>query len=187
MGDSNIDGDAGEVNGDSGGGNGIDGDGSGGTSPSRQGAGTETSIPRNSSVAAAEVQNSFSKNADSSRVFVSEGNYMRMGGVIGGPGPPHHVVVRARGALPLGVVGPWPPSGSPSVFVLRPGKIGGSGFVSSNSKNISCVAFLKHKNSRKQGTGTVASRQYVSSGKMHKNAMKCNKTKSKWFINQHGA
>jgi hypothetical protein len=28
--------------------------------------------------------------------------------------------------------------------------------VSSNSKNISCVPFLKHKNSRKQGTGTVA-------------------------------
>jgi hypothetical protein len=29
--------------------------------------------------------------------------------------------------------------------------------VSSNSKNIFYVAFLKHKNSRKQGTGTVAS------------------------------
>jgi hypothetical protein len=37
-------------------------------------------------------------------------------------------------------------------------KIGGSAFISSNSENISCVAFLKHKNSRKQGTGTVASR-----------------------------
>jgi hypothetical protein len=41
---------------------------------------------------------------------------------------------------------------------LVSGKIGGSGFVSSNSENISCVTFLKHKNSRKQGTGTVASR-----------------------------
>jgi hypothetical protein len=30
------------------------------------------------------------------------------------------------------------------------GKIGTSGFVSSNSENISCVTFLKHKNSRKQ-------------------------------------
>jgi hypothetical protein len=29
-------------------------------------------------------------------------------------------------------------------------KIGGSAFVSSNSENISCVTFLKHKNSRKQ-------------------------------------
>jgi hypothetical protein len=38
------------------------------------------------------------------------------------------------------------------------GKIGGLAFVSSNSENISCVAFLKHKNSRKQGTVTVASR-----------------------------
>jgi hypothetical protein len=27
-------------------------------------------------------------------------------------------------------------------------KIGGSAFVSSNSENISCVTFLKHKNSR---------------------------------------
>jgi hypothetical protein len=41
---------------------------------------------------------------------------------------------------------------------LVSGKIGGSAFVSSNSENISCVGFLKHKNSRKQGTGTVASR-----------------------------
>jgi hypothetical protein len=37
-------------------------------------------------------------------------------------------------------------------------KIGTSAFVSSNSENISCIAFLKHKNSKKQGTGTVASR-----------------------------
>jgi hypothetical protein len=37
-------------------------------------------------------------------------------------------------------------------------KIGGLAFILSNSENISCVAFLKHKNSRKQGTGTVASR-----------------------------
>jgi hypothetical protein len=42
---------------------------------------------------------------------------------------------------------------------LVSGKIGGSGFVSSNSENISCVTFLKHKNSRKQGTSTVTSRQ----------------------------
>jgi hypothetical protein len=54
---------------------------------------------------------------------------------------------------------PLAPSGSPSVFVSCPGKIGGSDFVSSNFENISSVTFLKHKNSRKQGTGTVASRQ----------------------------
>jgi hypothetical protein len=42
----------------------------------------------------------------------------------------------------------WLPSGSRSVFVLRPGKIGVLAFVSSNFENISCVAFLKDKNSR---------------------------------------
>jgi hypothetical protein len=42
---------------------------------------------------------------------------------------------------------------------LVSGKIGGSGFISSNSENISYVTFLNHKDSRKQGTGTVASRQ----------------------------
>jgi hypothetical protein len=30
-------------------------------------------------------------------------------------------------------------------------------FILSNSENISCVTFLEHQNSRKQGTGTVAS------------------------------
>jgi hypothetical protein len=48
----------------------TDGDGSGGTSPSRQGAGTETSVPQNSSTAAAELRNCFWKIADSLRVFV---------------------------------------------------------------------------------------------------------------------
>jgi hypothetical protein len=36
----------------------------GGTFPSRQGAGTETSVPRNSSVAAAELRDFFWKIAD---------------------------------------------------------------------------------------------------------------------------
>jgi hypothetical protein len=39
---------------------------------------------------------------------------------------------------------------------LVPGKIGISGFISSNSENISCVTFLKHKQ-QKTGTGTMAS------------------------------
>jgi hypothetical protein len=45
------------------------------------------------------------------------------------------------------------------IFGLREAsvKIEGLAFVLSNSKNISCVAFLKHKNRKKQGTGTVAS------------------------------
>jgi len=67
----------------------IDGDGSGGTSPSRQGAGTETSVPRNSSAAVAELRNSFWKIADSLRVFRPEASYRRRGDVRGGPRPPH--------------------------------------------------------------------------------------------------
>jgi hypothetical protein len=46
---------------------------------------------------------------------------------------------------PYGVGSLWPLSGSRLVLVLRPGKIGVSELVSSNSENISCIAFLKHK------------------------------------------
>jgi hypothetical protein len=41
--------------------------------------------------------------------------------------------------------GLWPPSGSLSCFGKLPGKIRLLEVVSSNSENISCVAFLKHK------------------------------------------
>jgi hypothetical protein len=53
----------------------------------------------------------------------------------------------------------WPLAPLRLIFGLRDalGKIGGLAFVLSNSENISCVAFLKHKNNRKQGTDTVAS------------------------------
>jgi hypothetical protein len=61
MGDNNVDGDGGEVDGDNGG---VDGDGSGGNSPPRQGAGTETSVPRNWSSMAAALQNFIWENAD---------------------------------------------------------------------------------------------------------------------------
>jgi hypothetical protein len=64
----------------------------------------------------------------------------------------------ARGwaAPPHGEAALWPPSGSPSVLILRPRKIGVWVFISSNFENISCAAFLKHKTA---GTGTVASCQ----------------------------
>jgi hypothetical protein len=39
---------------------------------------------------------------------------------------------------------------------MLPGKIRLLALVLSNSENISCVSLLKHKNSRKQETGTVA-------------------------------
>jgi hypothetical protein len=50
----------------------------------------------------------------------------------------------------------WPPSSSLLVFGKLPGKIRLQELVLSNSENISYVALLKHKNSRKQETDTVA-------------------------------
>jgi hypothetical protein len=67
----------------------TDGDVSEGTSLSRQGAETETSVPRNSSTVAAELRNSFWKIADSPRVFCPEALYRRRGVVRGLPGAPH--------------------------------------------------------------------------------------------------
>jgi hypothetical protein len=94
---------------------GTDGDGSGGTSPSRQGVGTETSIPRNSSVAAAELQNSFLKIADCFRVFHREASYRRRGIVRRRPGGPHHRWARpGPGPCPLMV---WAASASPPALV----------------------------------------------------------------------
>jgi hypothetical protein len=66
-------------------------------------------------------------------------------------------VVSPQVAAPTGgEAGPWPLR---LIFGLREAsvKIGGSAFFSSNSENISCVTFLKHKNNRKRGTDTVAS------------------------------
>jgi hypothetical protein len=86
----------------------TDGDGSGGTSPSRQGTGTETSVPRNSSVVAAELRNSFWKIADPLRVFRREASYRRRGIVRGGPGRPspwpHPPVVWAASGPPPALV-----------------------------------------------------------------------------------
>jgi hypothetical protein len=62
----------GEVDGDGDDDDEVDGDGFGGTSPSWQGAGTETSISRISSVAAAKLRNFFSKNTDRFRVSALE-------------------------------------------------------------------------------------------------------------------
>jgi hypothetical protein len=139
----------------------IDGDGSRGTFPSRQGAGIEISVPRNSSAAAAELWNSSGNFADYFRVFRPTASYRRRGIIRSGSGGPHHRWARpGPGPRPLMVRVPsGPPSGSLSVLVLRPGKIGVLVVVSSNFKNISCVAFLKHKNNKKQGTGTVPSYQ----------------------------
>jgi hypothetical protein len=54
-------------------------------------------------------------------------------------------MAKRGGAPPPGEVALWPLSVSLSIFVVHPGKIEVSAFVSSNSRNISCIAFLKHK------------------------------------------
>jgi hypothetical protein len=139
----------------------TDGDGSGGTFPFRQGAGTETSVPQNLSSTVAELQNCSRNFADSPRVFHPEASYRQRGIVRRRPGWSHNRWARpgAGPRPPILWAAPGPPSGSRSVFGTLPGKIRLLELVSSNSENISCVAFLKHKNSKKQETGTVASCQ----------------------------
>jgi hypothetical protein len=56
---------------------------------------------------------------------------------------------QGQGRAPLLCGQPLAPSGSRSIFGTLPGKVRLLELVSSNSENISCVAFLKHKNSRK--------------------------------------
>jgi hypothetical protein len=72
----------------------TDGDGSGGTFPSRQGAGTETSVPQNLASTAAALRNCSGNFADSFRVFRPEASYRRRGIIRGQPGAPHTRVVR---------------------------------------------------------------------------------------------
>jgi hypothetical protein len=141
MGDNNVDGD----------GCGVDGDGSGGNSPSWQGAGTDTYVPWISSAMVAALRNFIWKNINFFRVFPSETFYRRRRNVRGHPGGPHHRVARP-GRHPHHHLVWLPPSPPPSLLWTpsRVGEIGTSGFVLSNSENISCVTGLKHKNSRKQ-------------------------------------
>jgi hypothetical protein len=73
-------------------GGGVNGDGSRGNSLSRQGARTETSVPRNWSSMAAALRNFSWMEADSFRVFVSEAIYRRKGEIRGHLRGPHHVV-----------------------------------------------------------------------------------------------
>jgi hypothetical protein len=67
----------------------TDGDGSGDTSPSQQGAGIETYVPRNLSSTTAALQNCSGNFTDSLRVFRPEALYRRRGIVRGLPRTPH--------------------------------------------------------------------------------------------------
>jgi hypothetical protein len=121
------------VNNSDGDGSGVDGDSSGGNSPSSQGAGTETYVPRNWSSMAAALRNFSWMDTDSFRVFASEAIYRWKGDVRGHPRGPHHGLARVGALLRL-------------CFGLRLHVgIGGLAFVLSNSENISCITFLKYK------------------------------------------
>ena len=71
-------------------GGGVDGDDSGGNSSSRQGAGTETSVPRILSATAAELRNFSWAEACIFRFFSSKGIYRRKGEVGGRQVGPDH-------------------------------------------------------------------------------------------------
>ena len=68
----------------------VDGDGSGGQSPSRQGARTGTSDPRNLSSVAAELRDFSCNMMMAFRVFDSEAIYGRKGEVSRRPRGPHY-------------------------------------------------------------------------------------------------
>jgi hypothetical protein len=99
----------------------------------------------------AALQNFSRRNADSFRVFALEALYRWRGDVRGHQGA-HTMWWCGQGWT---LAARW--CGHLLALLhlcfglhLMPGKIGTSGFVSSNSENISCVTFMKHKNSRKQ-------------------------------------
>jgi hypothetical protein len=149
MGDSNADGDGG----------GVDRDGSGGNSPSRQGAGIETSAPK-IGLRWWRRCGTLSGKTPIDLTFLRQRLYIGREAMSEGTRGAHtrwwcgqgwtrarrwcgHLLARLRFCFGLRLVS---------------GKIETSAFVSSNSENISCVTFLKHENSRKQGTGTMTSR-----------------------------
>jgi hypothetical protein len=123
----------------------------GGDSPLRQGAGKSFwTLPIFKSTAAAD-RDVFWKSDRVFRFFPSGGLYRRRGGVRSGPGGAHHRggTGQPQAAPPGGVAHQWLLSVSSSVF-WKPHEISGRlAFVLSNSENIFCVTFLKHKNSRK--------------------------------------
>jgi hypothetical protein len=93
------------------------------------------------------------------RIFLSRRIYRRKSDVRRWTKGPHHAPAQPGGGPCHGGCGrPLAPLRLCFGLRLVSGKIGTLAFVLSNSENISCVTFLKHKNSRKWGTDTVASR-----------------------------
>jgi hypothetical protein len=88
------------------------------------------------------------KSDPSFRFFPSRGIYRRKGSIRRWASWPHPLVARARGRLAILGCG-WLLAPLRLIFSLREAsvKIEGLAFVLFNSENISCAAFLKHKNS----------------------------------------
>jgi hypothetical protein len=158
MGDNNVDGDGGEVDGDDGGVDGVDGDGSGalprlGKVLEQRLLSLEIGLRRRRRCGTLLGETPIDLGFSHQRLLIG-GRAMsevdQGAHTIRWHGLGWHATLWCGHALALRQLS----------FGLRLvlGKIGGSGFVSSYSENISYVTFLKHKNSRKQGTGTMESR-----------------------------
>jgi hypothetical protein len=96
------------------------------------------------------LQYVFWKRVRAFRVFLSRRIYRQKGDVRGWTMGPHHSPAWLGGTRAMAWCGqPLAPLRLCFGLRLVSRKIGTSAFVSSNSKNISYVTFLKHKNSRK--------------------------------------
>ena len=137
---------------------GVDGDGSGGTSPSRQGAGTETSVPRNLSAMAAALRMFLSNMAYPLRVVTSGAIYRRKGGVGGLPWAPHHLVARQAWVPRHPMV--WPAHGPPGPLLRAPCSplnYKTAAFCPVQFREYFLKYFSETGKQQKTGTGTVAS------------------------------
>jgi hypothetical protein len=124
----------------------------------QQGAGTESSVPRNWSSTAAVLRNFYWENADCFRVFRQKALYRRRGGVqkwTRGLTPGWHCEGLARAALACGkVLAPLRLCFEHRLMFWKNRRFG---FCFVQFREYVMCSFSKHKNSRKQGTGTVAS------------------------------
>jgi hypothetical protein len=105
------------------------------------------------------LQYVFWKRVQAFRVFSSRRIYRWKGDVRGWTSGPHHLVARPRGGPRHPMA--WLPSGPPPSLIWTPSHVGKNsnfGFCFVQFRENFLCNFLKHKNSRKQGTGTVASR-----------------------------
>jgi hypothetical protein len=166
----------------------TDGDGSEGTSPSRQGFGTETSVPQNLSSTAAELRNCSRKNAHLFRVFHPEASNRQRGVVRRRPGWPHNRWARPGAGTRPPVM--WQPLAPLRLsFGLRysfgKNKTSGTCFV--QFREYFLCSFSETQKQQKIGNWHYGILLIGWFRKSHKNAMKCNEIQGKWCKNKHGA